>query len=573
MAGTYQDSVGQDTCETKHACARGEFVDITELETASSCKTCPAGKYQDKLTHTDANCVEKEKCGPGKYNDDTIRTQKNTCKSCPVGEFQSEYNTLVQSCTVKTFEMESVVYTNECPPKYKLLHKDDATRNIDCQICDANEYTVSTTADTCTAKVSECAAGHYLRFHTGNTNNECKNCGTGKFKSGTNADTACIDKTSTCGAGEFLSVKDASEDNKCVDCEVGTYQDLTSHAEETCKIKTPCLTGEYSVDHGLTKDDTCHQIITECEPGKYFVDAVSDADKECKNCATGKFKSGTNADTACIDKTSTCGAGEFLSVKTAIEDNACVDCEVGTYQNQNTHSAETCISCEIGKSQPGTGKNSCVACEAGKYQDSFGESTCKYCPSGSTSNEESAICDSCTSGYGVQSSTVDGHVTCELCSDPTHAANIGINNRACEASPCGLGKKFVAPNSCAECDTGKWSDAIHYDTTCKNKRVSCDGGYEVQFLASLEEDHACDQCSLGTHYNTDGVACLPCDLCSSGKFALQECTMTTNRICLSCEELQTKFTTECTSATTCPVATPECTKTKQLHNEKCHSTC
>ena len=66
-----------------------------------------------------------------------------------------------------------------------------------------------------------------------------------------------------------------------------------------------------------------------------------------------------------------CSAGTFM------EDDACVDCPVGQYQDQENQTS--CIDCPVGSYQDFTGQANCISCAEGYMTSHTGASSSDEC--------------------------------------------------------------------------------------------------------------------------------------------------------------------------------------------------
>ena len=302
---------GASECQLKSTCGAGKYVDVSNTVAADSCETCPDGTYQDELDHSSSECKSpKTQCGPGQYNEVSELTLKqNSCIQCPTGYYKSIVGTLRTECNSKEFSSTTMVYTFMCPAKYKMLYKDDPTRNMDCEQCPSGQMTTNDKATECTDITTECPPGEYLISSGGQAfeDNTCRECISGKYKVGTTTDRLCHDKTTSCGPGRYFNESsDARSDNQCIECPDGKYQDQNIHTEDQCKTKlTSCDTGKHLVvNPGKNNNNECLDSITKCGPGKYLQLGATVDDNQCIDCDAGKYKVGSNANTSCLEKNS-----------------------------------------------------------------------------------------------------------------------------------------------------------------------------------------------------------------------------------------------------------------------------
>jgi len=165
---------------------------------------------------------------------------------------------------------------------------------------------------------------------------------------------------------------------------------------------------------------------------------------------------------------------------------SCKTCPTGYYQNQNGKTS--CTQCNAGQFQNQNGQSSCFTCvyHYGKYQNEKGQSNCKICAAGTRSNTDAKGCTSCTAG---QYQNQNGQSSCKTCNAGQFSA--------------------TGANSCTICSPGTFSAT----------------GASV-----------CINCVTYTYQNEEGkVTCKNVLTCELGQYEVTVPTLTTNRVCESCE--------------------------------------
>ena len=245
---------------------------------------------------------------------------------------------------------------------------------------------------------------------------DCSVCPAGKYAGA--AGSPCT----TCGAGTYLAdagttadLHDSAED--CTTCDAGMYVAETGGASCTlCPVNT-FLADESDNESLHDLEDDC----TDCPSGQ-----PSSVDRKvCGVCAVGTGRSTEEgADGGCF----ICGEGHFSSVadtsecepcavgkfitddgQTPSEHVSCTSCAAGKRTNLDS-AATACVDCELGKYQDSTTTTSCTDCAAGKYGSTVALASpecsgdCErgsYCAAGSTSATEAPCPDGSYCAQGV----------------------------------------------------------------------------------------------------------------------------------------------------------------------------
>ena len=188
LSGTYSTATGQSSCENNWKCCdKGEYLHFgssADLNTKSGeCKTCPAGKFQDKSEVCTPDLVCKDlsevysKCAVGEFLAGSSAGSAGTCTSCPAGKFKPEEANPKAWATLGCTDCPAGQFGTE------VAQVGAAT----CKNCAAGKYSSSAGQSTCEA----CAAGTFSPVKS----TSCRTCGTTSDWSDFGACTA------SCGGG------------------------------------------------------------------------------------------------------------------------------------------------------------------------------------------------------------------------------------------------------------------------------------------------------------------------------------------------------------------------------------
>ncbi|GMH93073.1 hypothetical protein TL16_g12530 [Triparma laevis f. inornata] len=268
--GSYSDNgnnVGPCT-----VCGKNTYSDTTG---ASSCTTCPTGKYiqddfkVDVAFHDSADDCADMSCPPGRYLSTTAKQGNqfdlSSCELCLIGT-------------------------------YKPLAGADA-----CTSCDAGKYQKQQGSIACT----DCAMGSY---NADSGASSCVKCSAGKWSKdvGADSDVGCID----CEAGLYSEAVGATAMSVCTQCPAGKKSDAVgASAASTC---TECTAGYFARKTGQTTCDACPMgswssgvgavDCESCAYGKYSQTEISTSD-DCLACPTGTYAGslGSISCTTCVE--------------------------------------------------------------------------------------------------------------------------------------------------------------------------------------------------------------------------------------------------------------------------------
>jgi len=332
-------------------------------------------------------------------------------------------------------------------------------------------------------------------------------CPGGKYNSGYTSCKSCI-------AGRYNPWEDF-QNSGCYACPAGKYQN--QNGQKSCKS---CPLAQYQSQSGQKWCHWCpaakynyrtaRPTCDSCWGGKYGTVARQLYwQNACKNCQIGKYQD-QNAKTSC----KTCQVG-FYNSQSGRSD--CRSCPAGKYQNQNGQNTcnscaagfynsqiqrTSCLTCPKGYISKGSGYSSCQFCPEGEFQNVDGQSTCKKCPSGFHRHEKVSVdCAACPAG---QSSEI-GAENC--CSSGTYSLISRVSEGVATCHVCAPG--YYAPS-----DTvfQPQSDLASVQTTSKHYPDTIDDSNDAVPTHFVE----CVQCESDTYQDESGQT--SCKQCPSGKF-------------------------------------------------------
>ena len=307
-----------------------------------SCSGCPAGRYQDKVAHTDcavcatgryqaagksASCID---CAAGRYQAWTEQISQASCLAC-AGAFVACVRVCVLSLSL-SLASSRVLHTRH-------------TRT-------GGRFQPAAGQASCHA-MSKCGSGRGRKVGTGTVTTDltCEDCHDQTEYNGQSDISACNDQP-TCPAGEELTGRSATAKGVCKDCREGFFSganDLTMCGPR----QSACPNGAAS-EAGASGGKVCR-----CGPGSKTTGLTWDDVRglyggACVACGAGKYQGGKSA-AACTN----CAAGKFAA---STRSASCAACGVGTFAAQG---AAVCTQCGAGTYQQGY---ACAACSSGRYQ-------------------------------------------------------------------------------------------------------------------------------------------------------------------------------------------------------------
>ncbi len=272
---------------------------------------------------------------------------------------------------------------------------------------------------------------------------------TGTCSNRTTTNYGVICDADTCSSGSFQESSMSESDlppsvDSCTpwaDCTAGSYISVngTSSSNREC---TQCANGRFST---TTNEEACMPWVN-CSAGSYVsTSGTLTSNRVCTQCTTGKYSTGTNKDTCTpwVD----CSAGSYISV------------------NGTSSSNRECTQCTNGRFSTTTNEEACmpwVNCSAGSYVSTSGTLT------------SNRVCTQCTNG---KFSTAANEGTCMHWANCSAGSYISVNGTV------------TSNRECKSCDYGKFS-TIANARSCSNW-TSCDAGESASVNGSNSSDRIC----------------------------------------------------------------------------------
>ncbi|GKT26470.1 conserved unknown protein, partial [Aduncisulcus paluster] len=513
-AGTYQDTLGQGSCEQ---CTIGHFCPEGSYEAVE----CPIGEYQDQTGQSEClDCPEGQicsspgtsspvTCDPGTYSNEGL-----ACVSCPKGYYCPSGVSKPLACpagmycsggTHNIIEANIDTATDPC--------EDAADTN--CQRCKAGYYCPE-------RSVIEypCPKGTYRPNDTGKikvdpddssiTGTGCSPCPEGFYCLGTgDSDPSddicddgyeCLEGSSSpteepCDPGYYSYYSDAGYSaTVCTICPAGYYCPGATIVPEDCPEgyycpegssgATPCPIGTYNA--ALNGESEIADCLS-C-PGGYFCsstamdhDPTGNSDEMCQAgfyCGGGATVSSPKGDYDSGDTNGVCPQGHYCELNTTEPE----DCPLGTFNKYTGgESSDICVACTAGRDCNSTALvMDGVACAAGSY---------------------------CLEGTGTGSGTEPVQASAG------HFAKLGSSRET--ACPAGTYQPNIGQASCLDCDTGH---ICPYDSSGRIAMEDCGEGMYCDDIAMI----AAIPCPPGTFSSganntdlTDCGSCTPGQYCDS----------------------------------------------------------
>jgi hypothetical protein len=475
-------STSSSACVTPStSCSEGKYL------TGSACVSCPSGTYQNSSSFSGSSCTS---CPTGISTTDstTGSISVSACTICAAGYAGTVTNSGTSNaagcsiCSVGSYSLANSSSCTSCPAgistftegTYNIYLEAGSTSVQACRFCAPGyqgyvpwEVRGTINATGCTP----CALGQYADvqniFMTG-----CSSCPAGTFGSSIGLNSSSCSGTISCNVGTYAvsgaTSNDTSSTTVCAQCPSGTNSTAGSTSISQCL----CPAGTYyywwnphvcilcpSGYSSLLGSSSCFPIQTSCNQGQYlagyncvqcpagtFQSLNQFSGSSCTNCTAGTYVSSTGASSSSSCSTcgygtfslsgasscsiaTPCGAGKRVVYGATSNTDACVDCEVGTYQSMTSHSSPDCFSCPAGTWGGTTGltTSACsgtLTCPSGKYaltraisNDINNSNSCGTCRGGHYSSAGSLICDLCAAGtYSLPGST-----SCTACNTSSYS--------------------------------------------------------------------------------------------------------------------------------------------------------
>ena len=602
-AGTWAASGTDDCSQWTGQCTNGDLIAEAQRTQENHCGTCNSGYYlNDKTCLQCTQCADNQKettacegttnrgctvyagvCTNGTLIAETQRTQENHCGTC-----DSEYylnDKTCEECTQcadnqketsacgGTTNRNCTVYVGVCT-NGDLIAEAQRRQDNHCGTCNSGYYLNDKTCEECTQCADNqrettacegttnrgctvyagvCTNGTLIAEAERRQDNHCGTCNSGYGLSNRNCE-LCTDinqhnnfnDATPCGNCSEHSTPHSS--GRYCQCDIGYYGTAAQvylQNGQTVGTCSQCENGTFTAAIGST---TCTPKTTTCPAGEYLsVSSDATADNRCNACQSGRYKSGNNSATSCTPKTvTTCPAGEYLSVSSdATDDSICHDCPSGWYKSGNNN-ATSCTP----KTQP-----TCV--DAGKQfkeTNNTEDNRCDDCPSGfyKEENGENVKCGPKRQGCGagdflnITLSTTENH-NCAECPPGKFKAGDLTNELIADCYRC---DNATECNNCPAGKFGKYYGQVDstrcYD--CPQGWVAPEGtGYKDTYnygeddpTYTSENYPGCTQCPSGYTSGTDGETCV----CAKG-------TYLDGATCWPCPDGQTTDTAGKTSASDC----------------------
>lgn len=482
-AGLYQPNIGQPFESSCLPCQAGTFQTNLGVQTSAQCVACAAGGYQS-ASGSEQSCTP---CAKGTYSFAVGQQTSSTCIKCREGLYQpvlraSSVDACVE-CALGTYQTGS------------------GMRDVnDCMVCGTGTFQSrmgATSASACTA----CPSGTYQSGLGGGGILDCVVCSPGTFQTGTGADSvlSCI----SCQTGTYQPFFGANTSAQCIPCAAGKY--FAGVGVAGIRDCIPCSLGTYQTAVGSTTGSGCNL----CGPGTYQSGLGGSSLQACTLCSPGTYQTGVGmgAVSACLP----CGQGTFSSGygATALKEQACTPCASGTYQPTSTPGASTCLNCDAGEFQTGSGSALCSICGPGKYQPMLGAKYDWYCTP-------------CEQGTYSTASGAPAAANCTSCKEGTFADSEGLTS----CLPCARGKYTPSPREpiCFSCMSGTYSNRTGGSacTPCPAGKIAAGVGNtecidcEPRQFQFQQGASACLPCPPGLFQFRSGST--KCEQCTAGKF-------------------------------------------------------
>ncbi|KAL4859859.1 Nucleolar GTP-binding protein 1 [Chlorella vulgaris] len=484
-AGTFQNSVGQNTCDIV-GCARGTYAEAgtsdclpcaagtyAGTEGSGVCKSCPDGTYSNIPGSTACfYCAAgRPICDQNLGTDFSTGAADGDCTDGS-GTAASEGSSILEVDSIGTLKTGLTSYVDDAykPALFSqctTVSKLALTVAIDCSV-----DILPITETSCAEPGSNAYSYNGLAIqgvYDGKTKIRTL------LPSGA-ASSYLLTLTPTSGSGVSMSYFAATTD---ASVDMSTPQTVTG---------TFVVSGE-----GILGTSTG----ATCPPGSFKAGA------DCEACPVGYTCDGTTSQTAC-------GVDSYNPYVGATACLACATCRTGGGCTDKTSVAgsDYCnipyvdVTCTAGQNYDET-SNACVACEAGTYSTD-GVMECAECPAGQVPTAGKDDCDPCT---GNTVAPVGGLVVCEACPMGS-IANVGVQDiiDRTECVPCSAGL-YSTGTACQACAAGTYrtGDATPANNVCK--RIPA-GYREKTGVAARSEIVPCEK---GTYSFWVGSARTPSD--------------------------------------------------------------
>ena len=533
-AGKYQNQTGQTTC---NVCEAGKYQDE---DGQTTCKNCPQGKYQNQTGQT--TCID---CLPNTYQDDT---GKPGCKHCSnvsneINAFiqhnywwYSDVTITVETDGINTAHADYIVWESAHPSHpYVDGHPIKIERNlavgprfVSMQNASHCDYTRDGKG---TRFYTECPGN----FRYTEENYGCLKCPNGQFRDNGNS-ASCT----TCPSGYFTNKEEPTSEDDCQDnCEDCSTLNKFNNKDETGRscVCQFCEPGKYQDDPNQFSCKTCPlgwytwgdgQSCIKCDKTDYQYSDV-EAATECKTCTVdGQQANSNHTGCECPNGACICSEGHYNPADWIDADRNCAECAIGKYQQ----ASEVIQNSTVGGEQNSTVGGEDSPCVVNGYEVLNGQcylrhASCKDCPGGKYQDEnKQSECKTCPNGYYSLGFVSPGPSQCERCpaDKPVTDTDGASASSDCKARVCGTGESTCNDNNDRSGQDIKCSAGYYKDN--ENCRACPYNTYQPDW-DNTGDSTTCINCPDGTTSIEGTYTDLHCrSVCPYGYIFNSSCTIT-----------------------------------------------
>ncbi len=540
-SGTFSEEENAARCQEWTECEVGEYVARAgSARTDQVCEPCPDGQLSS-VTNAGA-CFKEGTCPNGSVEvtaadaDDAPQ-----CEECAPGSFCAGGSSGASACAEGTWDHDADAATpcverTTCVVGEFVVQAGDALTDRTCENCTAGTFVLGVNEDECRA-FTPCEPGTFVAVPGDTTRDRvCSACVGGTYTSKANQ-SSCQPWTE-CDPGErVVEEGTTTSDQQCEPCE----EDSPNPNEDSCTLESTCPAGTEQTS------PTTDESPPDCEPcaaGQY----CPGGDRPAADCAAGRWDHDTDPATPCVERT-VCLAGAYVADEgDALNDRECDDCASGTFSTgTNAQECQSFSECEPGTYLAAEGSASsdveCSGCPAGSYTSSSNASACAQwidCQPGqfvaeAGSDSEDRTCRECPDGMDSGGINAGGCVAEGTCQQGTVQVSPATEEAPPECEPCAPGTYCAGSDAEAiPCAAGTWDDDSDPATPCISK-TTCAAGQFVFMEGSSTTDRTCVSCLPGRF--TDVPNADSCDGwrdCEPGTYVESPGTRAADRACEEC---------------------------------------
>eukprot|EP00347_Sterkiella_histriomuscorum_P015864 403355394 len=538
-----------DTTQKCQNCSSNMFVNITSQQ----CQTCPSD-CQDCIMDNNTLKVNCTSCKSGIYDSQQYKCRPN----CDSEKYFNWTQSTCQDCPTSTYFEQKTQQCESCPVNCTKCIKNNQGK-FECQSCASN---TQLDAEMLLCK-PDCPSKQIYDFDLF----KCRSCGNGQYQ---NSTSKCADCPGYCTSCEYFT---ANKSTSCYTCKDGSYLDNTkkdcrpycSDSQYYDWSKKTCVNCASTTFLNKTTDQ-CQNCPNQCQSCKYNPNTNS---AECSTCKSGYvFDSQYNDcklscnSTAYFDWNSrtciNCASNQFLNQDIGQCQNCPSGCQNCVY-NQNTQNLQ-CGSCSSGYTYDQTMRLCYPNCGANQFYN-WDTNMCQKCQSTQYLNSTTLQCNDCPSNCATCSLNSDNNVKCDSCSS---GFQLDSTTFTCRQSCNSTSVYNSNTKQCTQCQVGTW-----LNSTAQNCQSCPQGCYQCSAnslgqpecsscLSGLVLDSSTKKCkkscTTGQYFDYDTFECKSCssncDVCSSSS------------TCTTCNEQYTlqsgSCTNKCTSTQTWNTSTKKC---------------